>query len=211
MVHFRGEPLFPARVRRLGKSPADIAGNDGAFLAQLSQGPGKIDNGKAAILPIGHDFVGAQRIKIDRDVNIRASKTSHELFEMLAPIFSQNRAATLSIFRRPIVGPGMDFELARAFCPAVAENLLRPPAFEISAAPDADFLNVRKFERTVHPTATAPFWRAHIPVGMVVEGNKNGWLRQTPGPKRSKMVKITRAVKKERRELRLILAIKFLD
>src|SRR6202048_3375216 len=130
---------------------------------------------------------------------------------MLAPIITQNRAAPLSIFERPPIGPRVDFELAGAFRPAIAENLLRPPAFEISAAPDADFLNARKFERAIHPTATAPFGRAHIPVGMVVEGNKNGWLRQLPNPKRSEMVKIAGAVKEERRQLRLILAIKFFD
>ena len=211
MVHFRGEPLFPARVSRLGKSAADVASNDGAFLAQFSQGPGKIDDGEAAIFPISHNFVGAQRIKIDRDVNIGASYAIDELFEMLAPIVSQDRAAPLSIFLRPIISPGMDFKLARAFRPAVAENLLRPPAFEISAAPDADLLNVRKLERAIHPTATAPFGRAHIPVGMVVEGNKDRRLRQLSNPKSSEMMKIARAVKKERRQLRLMLAIKFLD
>src|ERR1700704_4445202 len=105
----------------------------------------------------------------------------------------------------------MDFELARAFRAAVTENLLRPPAFEISAAPHADLLNVWKLERAIHPTATAPFGRAHIPVGMVVEGNKNGRLRQLPGPKPREMVKITRAVENERWQLRLILAIKLLD
>lgn len=105
----------------------------------------------------------------------------------------------------------MDFQAAGAFRAAVAEDLLRPPAFKISAAPDTDLLDMRKFKRAIHPTATAPFWRAHIPVWMVVEGNNHGRPGQMPNPKRSEMVKIAGTVKDKGRELRLMLVIEFLD
>ena len=46
---------------------------------------------------------------------------------------------------------------------------------------------------------------------MIVEGNNHCRPGQAPSPERSEMMKITGTVKKERCELRLILAIKLLD
>src|SRR5438876_11423570 len=113
---------------------------------------------------------------------------------MLAPILAQDRARTLigslpcsptlsgfpvhvarlppaplSIFRRAIVDPGMNFETTGAFGAAIGENIVRPPAFKISAAPDRDMLHVREFERAIDPTAASPLRRRDRPVRMIVE------------------------------------------
>ena len=63
----------------------------------------------------------------------------------------------------------MNFENASAFGAAISENLMRPPAFKIAATPNGDMAHLRKFQRAIHPTAAAPFWRAHIPIRMIVE------------------------------------------
>lgn len=88
---------------------------------------------------------------------------------MLAPVVAQNGAATLSIFRGPLIRPGVNVENARSFCATVAEKLVRPPAFKISATPNANPAHVRKFQRAIHPTTAAPFRRAHIPIGMIIK------------------------------------------
>jgi len=118
---------------------------------------------------------------------------------MLAPVVAQNGAATLSIFRGPLIRPGVNVENARSFCATVAEKLVRPPAFKISAAPNCDVLYVGKFQRAIDPTAATPFRRAHIPVRMIVEGNKCDRVRDPSEPERSQIVEITRAVEQKRR------------
>ena len=88
---------------------------------------------------------------------------------MVAPVATENRPLTLPIFRGPFVRPGMNVENARSLCATIAEKLMRPPAFKISAAPNCDVLYVRKFQRAIHPSAAAPLRRAHIPIRMIVE------------------------------------------
>src|SRR5712691_11248448 len=109
---------------------------------------------------------------------------------MVAPVFLQDRAATLSIFHRAIVGPGMNLQAAFALAAAIGENVVRPPAFKIPAAPDRDVLNVRELERAIDPAATTPFWRSNIPVGMIIKRNENNRLRDATKPKRAQIMKI---------------------
>jgi len=88
---------------------------------------------------------------------------------MLAPIFTKNSTLALSIFHRPIVRPRMYFKNARTFSAAVAENLVWPPAFEITATPNAHASHVWKLKCAVDPSTAPPLWRAHIRVRMIVE------------------------------------------
>ena len=142
MVHCRSKFLFPARVLRLGISTTNIAGDDARSFAEFLQCPDKIDNVEAAAFPIRHRLFAAKTIKIDRNVNTGVTKIVDRGFEMFAPVTPQNRASSLSIFRRPIVCPGMHFKNARAFSATIAENLVRPPAFEITATPNCDVLHM---------------------------------------------------------------------
>ena len=105
----------------------------------------------------------------------------------------------------------MDFEPAFALATAICENVVRPPALKISAAPDRDVLNVREIEHAIDPAATTPFWRSNIPVGMIIKRNENNRLRDSTKPKRAQIMKIARAIEDERRELRIELAVKFFD
>ena len=88
---------------------------------------------------------------------------------MLAPIVAKNRASPLSIFRRAIISPRMHSQDPGALRAAVPENLVRPPAFEISATPDTRTLHMRKFQCAIDPTTAPPFRRAHVPIRMIVE------------------------------------------
>ena len=165
------------------------------MLAQYFERPDKIDNRKPAVLPVGHSVFGAKTIEIDGDVNIRTSQPSSEFLEMCPPVFAQDRAAPLSIFRRMIVRPGMNFEFAGAFGAAISKNLMWPPTFKISTAPNADLPHMRKLQRAVHPTATRPFRRPNVPVGMIIERHQNKRLRDAARPKGGKMMEIARAIK----------------
>ena len=136
MVHFRSEFLFPARVLRLGISSTNIAGDDARSFAEFFQRPNKIANVEAAVFPIGHGFFSANAIEINCNVDICSIETRGKVFEFRSPIFAQNCAATLSIFHRPIIRPRVHFKFARAFRTTIAENLVRPPTFEIAAAPN---------------------------------------------------------------------------
>ena len=128
---------------------------------------------------------------------------------MLAPVVAQNGAATLLIFRGPSIRPWMNVKNACSFRATIAKQLVWPPAFKISATPNADAAHVRKFQRAIHPTAAAPFRRAHIPIGMIIKRNENNWLGDTPNPERSQMMKITGAVEQKRgHEMRFIFAVK---
>jgi hypothetical protein len=88
---------------------------------------------------------------------------------LFSPIIAQYRTLALSIFHRPIVCPGMHFKNPGAFGATVAENLMRPPAFEITATPNAHASYVWKFQCAIDPAAASPSWRAHIPIWMIVE------------------------------------------
>ena len=143
MVPVRSELLRPTRVLRRGIRAANITANDLRLSAQLRKRPLQIGNAKFAILPIRLRFFIAETIEIDRHVNIRATEISDKLFKQVAPVFLQNRAGMCSIFRRAIVSPRMNFEPAAALCTAIRENVMGPPAFKISAAPNRNMLDVR--------------------------------------------------------------------
>lgn len=211
MIHLGGEPLFSARVDRLRKRAANIAGHDAAVLAKFPQGPHKIDNCKPAVLPIGRRVFRAKTIEIDRDVNVRSLEISNEVREMRPPVLSQDRATSLAIFDRAIVGPGMDFEIAGTFGAPVSKKLIRPPTLKISATPHADTTHLWKFQGTIHPTAAAPFRRTNVPIGMIVERNQDYWLGDTTNPKGGEMMKIPGAIKQERREARSVFAVEIVD
>src|SRR5947207_15397372 len=109
---------------------------------------------------------------------------------MLVPVVSQNSASTLSIFYRAIISPRMDLKNARPFRATISEKLVRPPAFKISTAPNCEVLYLRKFQGAIHPSAAAPFRRAHVPVRVIVEGDNGDRLGDTPNPERSQIMKI---------------------
>ena len=178
---------------------------------KVSQSPGKIDNRKPAALPIRDRFFRAQTIEIDRDVNIGAAKIARELFEMFPPILAQNRSAPLSIFHRPLIGPGMNFQTAGAFRAAISKKLSRPPALKIAAAPNADAPHMRELQRAIDPAAATPFRRANVPIGMIIERNDDERLRDAANPERAQMVKVARAVKQKWREPRFEFAIELVD
>src|SRR5205814_5310550 len=105
-----------------------------------------VGHGESSALPIRHRIFDAKTIEIDCDVDIRATKISCKLLELIAPGFPQDRSATLSIFHRPIVGPGMNFESSAALSAAISKNIVRPPAFKVSATPDRDALHMFELE-----------------------------------------------------------------
>ena len=134
------------------------------------------------------------------------------MFKMLAPVVAQNGAATPSIFRGPLIRPGVNVENAHSFCATVAEKLVRPPTFKISAAPDSNMLHVRKFQSPIHPSAAAPFRRAHVPIRMIVERDNGDRLGDTPNPECSQIMKIAGTVKQKRgRKLWFIFLVKLGD
>ena len=178
------------------------------MLPELGQSPDKIGNGKAAILPIRYCFLHPQTIEIDRHIEIGAIEGAGKLIEMLAPILAENRAASLLIPPGTIVSPRMHFQPAGALGTMIPENVMGPPAFEIAAAPNVELAHVRKIERAIDPTATSPFRRANIPVGMIIEGNNDHRLRHPAQPERSEIMEVARTVEDERRESRFVFAVK---
>src|SRR5262249_60174095 len=90
-------------------------------------------------------------------------------FKAFPPMVAENCAPALLILRRPIVGPRMHFKSSGMFRAAVAENLVRPPAFEIAATPDGHAAHIRKFQCAIDPSAAGPFRRAHNPIPMVIQ------------------------------------------
>ena len=212
MVYFRSEFLFPARVLRFGISTTNIAGDDVRSFAQFFQCPHKIANVEPAAFPIGHGFSCANTIEVDRNVELCSAETGGKVLEFPSPIFTQNCAATLSIFYRSIIRPRVHFKFARAFRAAIAENLVRPPAFKIAATPDAHALHMRKFERAINPTSATPFRRPNVPVGMVIEGDEDDGLGKRTQPKGGQIMKVARAIKQEwRRQIRLMFSIELFD
>src|SRR2546428_9219389 len=169
MIEFRSETLFPTRILRRRVGATNIASNNLRGLAQLPERPFKISNGEAASFPIRHCIAPIETVKIDRDVNVFSAGRFQKLVKVLAPIVTKDGAATAPIFQWPIVCPRMDLKNACAFGATVAENLVRPPAFEVAATPNAHTAHLRKFQCAIHPSAAAPFRRTHIPIGMIVE------------------------------------------
>jgi len=210
MVHFRCEFLFPARVLRLGISTTKIAGDNARSFAEFLQCPDKIDNIEAAAFPIADGFSCTNTIQVDCNVEICSIETRGKVFEFPSPVFTQNCAATLSIFHRSIVCPGMHFERARSFGAAVAENLMWPPALEVTATPNTDASHLWKFERAIYPTSAAPSRRANVPVGMVIKRHENDRFGNSAQSNGGQMMKVSRAVEQERGgEICFVLSIKF--
>src|SRR5205807_4821801 len=118
---------------------------------------------------------------------------------------------TLSIFDRSIVGPGINFQSPAALSAAISENIVRPPAFKISATPDRDVLHLFELERAIDPTAAGPSRRSDRPVRMIIERNENDRLGQATKPKCAEIMEIARAVESERRESGANFIIKLFD
>ena len=105
----------------------------------------------------------------------------------------------------------MDLQLCCPFRATIAEQPCRPPALEIPAAPDAHFFQQGKLEGPIYPTATTPARRAHVPIRMIVERNKNEGLSQAAGPKRREMMEVPGAVKNERGEVAAHIVVEGFD
>ena len=107
-------------------------------VAQFPERPLEIPDHQSPILPICHRVICPKTIEIDRNVNILLAEIGDKQFEMVSPIFLQDRAATLSIFDWAIISPGMNFKPAFALGAPVGEDIVRPPALKIAAAPPRD-------------------------------------------------------------------------
>ena len=166
---------------------------------KFSKRPLKIGDREAAALPVRHRLFDAQAIEIDRDVDIFAGETFRKFFKTLAPIITQDRALPLSIFQRPIVCPRMHFKNSGAFRATIAENLVRPPTFEIAATPNTRKPHIWKFQCAIHPSTTGPFRRPHIPIRMIIEGDEDDRFGNRTQSERCQMVKIAGAIEQERR------------
>ena len=121
---------------------------------------------------------------------------------MFPPILAQNRSAPLSIFHRPLIGPGMNFQTAGAFRAAISKKLSWPPALKIAAAPNADAPDMGELQRTIDPAAAAPLRRANVPIGMIVERNNNERLRDTA---ESLLVSLTAAAMAQSKSIKILL------
>ncbi len=211
MIPFGCEALLPARILRRRKRAANVATDDSAVFTQSPERPFKVCNCEPPILPICHCIIRAQTIEVDRHVNISVTDIRNEQVEMFPPIVLQDRTATLSVFHRVIIRPRMNFKPACVFTGAIGKNVMRPPALEISAAPDRDVLDLRELKRAIDPSAASPFGRTHIPVRMIVERNQNEGFTQPTKPKRTEIMEIARAVENEWRDLASEFAVEFLD
>ncbi len=212
MIEFCCKALFATRVMWRRIRTANVATDDPTRLPQFCQCPLKIDNREATALPIRYRLFHAQTIEIDCDVNIFPGQIIYKLLKALAPIVAKNRARPLPVFLRTIVCPGMHFEPAGAFGAPVPENLMWPPAFKVTATPNAHPAHVRNLQRAIHPPAAGPLRRAHIPIWMIIERNKDDCSGNAAHSKRGQMMKVARAVKqKSRGEMYLMFAIKSFD
>lgn len=173
MVPVRSELLRPAHVLRRGICAANITANGSRLRSQVRKRPLQIGNAESSVLPVCHRVFIAKTIEIDRHVNIRPAEVRDKLFEQGAPVFLEDRAGTLSILRWAIVGPRMNFEPPAALRAAIGEDIVRPPAFKISATPDRNMFDVRKLERAVDPAAARPLRRRDCPIRMIVERKEN--------------------------------------
>src|SRR4029077_214977 len=106
----------------------------------------------------------------------------------------------------------MDFKNSGTFRATIAEKLVRPPTFEIAAAPNTRKPYIWKFQRAVHPSAAGPFRRPHIPIGMIIKGDEDHRFRNRTQSKRAQVVNVSGAVEQERRfEIPPSLPIELLD
>ena len=212
MIEFCSEALFETRIRWQRISSTNVASNNLRGPAQFSECPFKICNREATCFPIRHRLARMQTVKIDCDVNVFSVGGFQELVETLAPIIAQDRTPALSIFRRPIVCPGMDVQDTCTFCSTIAENLLRPPAFEITATPNAHASHVCELQCTIHPAAASPLGRAHIPIRMIVERDEDDWFGDAAKSQRRQIMEIAGSVEQERRcEIPFLFSIKLND
>ena len=195
MIEFRSETLFAPRIFRWRIRAANVATDDPAGFTQPAERPLKIGDREPAVLPICHRLFDAQAIKIDGHIDIFVSEAVGKLLKTLTPILTKNCAPPLLIFGRPIVCPRMHFKNSSAFSATVPKNLVWPPAFEITAAPNCRMLDLRKFQRAIDPATTSPSRGAHIPIRMVVERNEHDWLSNAAQSKRGQIMKVARAVK----------------
>ena len=163
------------------------------MVPQRLQSPPNVIEIKSSAFPICTGVIRRQTIQIDRNVNVRADQLAGELFKLVPPIFAQNRAAPFLCARRPIIRPGMDRQRPSAFRFAIAKNLMRPPAFEISATPDRDLPDVRQFQCAIDPAAATPARRANIPIRMIIKRDYGDGLIDISNPQGAEMVKIARA------------------
>ena len=178
MIPIRRKLLFPAGEFWVRVGATNIAGDDLRVVAQFSERPLEIGDRELAALPICHCLFEAKTIEIDRHINIPALEIRGEALKVLAPVLLEDRSATLSIFRRAIVGPGMNFEPVVPLGRTIGKNIVRPPTLEISATPDRDVLHMGKLKRAIDPTAASPFWRANVPIRMIIKRNQNDRLGQ---------------------------------
>src|SRR5437763_7922805 len=105
----------------------------------------------------------------------------------------------------------MNCERARALRFPISENLMRPPALEISAAPDRDVPNLWQLQCTIDPAAAAPARRPNIPIRMIIKRYERYRLRSRSQPQTGQMMKVTRTIKDKFSELRRDLPIKLLN
>src|SRR6266478_7724969 len=175
MVHFRGKSLLPARIDRFGKGSTNIARHDLRDRAQFSHRPEEICYRKPPAFPICDRFFAAKTIEIDCDINVFSAERFRKLLKVQAPIIPQYRALAMSIFRRPIVCPRVHFKNAPTFSATITENLMRPPAFEITATPNTHAPYMWKLQCAIDPATASPFRRTHVPIRMIIERNEHDW------------------------------------
>src|SRR5258705_13774389 len=130
MVLSQGNSLFPPPMKRFEKGSTNIARHDLHDRAQFSRRPEEICYRKPPAFPICDRFFAAKTIKIDRHINIGATKIADKAFEMFAPVIPQNRASSLSILLRSIIRPRGNFQPALPLGPAISKDLPRPPPFQ---------------------------------------------------------------------------------
>ena len=181
------------------------------MLAQFSKRPFKIGDTELPVLPVCESVIRSETIKIDRDINIRAADFFRELLELFSPAFAQDRAGTLSIFHRTIIGPGMNFQFTVALSAAVGENVVGPPTLKTSAAPNRNVLQPPELERAIDPAAAGPCRRTNVPVRMIIERNQDEWLRDSAKPERAQVMEVARAIQEEWRDALRKLLVKLFD
>ena len=177
MIEVRRETLFPACVNRRRIGPANIATDDPSPRSQRLQSPNNVGHVKSAAFPVRYRLIRSQAVHVDGDIDRRIAGLPGEVLESFAPVLTTNRAATLLLTGGAIVRPRMNIQPAQSLCAAIPENLSRPPAFKITAAPNADSSQLRKIKRAIKPSAASPFRPANIPIRMVIERNEDEWLR----------------------------------
>src|ERR1700744_4345433 len=94
----------------------------------------------------------------------------------------------------------MNLELPASLVTAIGENVVGPPTFEVSAAPNRSVLQLLDLERAIDPTTAGPLRRTNVPVRMIIERNQENPLRDSTNPKRAQVMKIARAIEQKRRD-----------